>query len=307
MLNSTKAIVYLSFFIVGVSLFLIIVLGLQQSRLNREYGEISALSERTLFSFATLREQVTEALISGDYQLVKGVIPEVEALNNNITLFFDSDIIPAQYKLALTDKIDLAGLVIDLRKVAAEDAIGEAELKLQQDLRIVADNLFKIDRVITGQIRNSVVNFQLGIIGAMGLIISCASFLLILLYRKTISPILGLSGQLRKTALDGNELTCSKNAATEIKEITKELNEIIAKRGAGEGMVEMAVQEDYETISNTINETANHLNTVINYAQLLLDAEPEPTAEQKRMLKQVIDSCNRIAEHWQKINQRVGR
>ena len=307
MLNSTKTIVYLSFLIVGVSLFLIILLGVQQSRLNREYGEISSLSERTLFSFATLREQVTEALISRDYQLVKGVIPEVEALNNNITLFFDSDIIPAQYKLALTDKIDLAGLVIDLRKVAAEDGAGDAELKLQQDLRIVADNLFKIDRVITGQIRNSVVNFQLGIIGAMGLIISCASFLLILLYRKTISPILGLSGQLRKTAMDGVELTYSTNAANEIKDITTLLNEIIATRGPREGTDEMAVQEDYETISNTINETANHLNTVINYAQLLLDAEPEPSAEQKQMLKQVIDSCNRIAEHWQKTNQRVGR
>ncbi len=88
MLKSTKSIIYLSFLIVGISLSLVIILGIRQYQVNREYSEISILSEKTLFTFATLREQVTESLISRDYTLLKGVIPDVEALNNNITRFF---------------------------------------------------------------------------------------------------------------------------------------------------------------------------------------------------------------------------
>lgn len=189
MLKSTRSIIFISFFIVGISLFLVIILGVRQFQLNREYSEITTLSERTLFTFATLREQVTESLISRNYLLLKEIIPEIEQLNNTITRFFDSDIIPGQYKLALTDRIDLAGLVIDLRKVGLDHNDSNTGLKIQQDLRVIGDNLFKIDRVITGQIRNSVVSFQLGIIGAMGLLISCTSFILILLYRKTILPM----------------------------------------------------------------------------------------------------------------------
>lgn len=304
MLNSTKSILYISFFIVGISLFLVIILGARQFQMNREYSEITVLSERTLFTFATLREQVTESLISGDYQLLKGVIPEIEDLNNTITRFFDSDIIPGQYKLALTDRIDLAGLVIDLRKVGSEQDGPDSGLKVQQDLRVIGDNLFKIDRVITSQIRNSVVSFQLGIIGAMGLLISCTSFILILLYRKAISPMFDLSRQLRSDSVEHGQLMCSTEVATEIVEITESINRIISEHVLPDGTDSSQRYEDQETISRTINETTNNLNGMINYAQLLLESDSELSEEQKRMLEQIIGSGERIADGWQKISQR---
>lgn len=304
MLNSTKSILYISFFIVGISLFLVIILGARQFQMNREYSEITVLSERTLFTFATLREQVTESLISGDYQLLKGVIPEIEDLNNTITRFFDSDIIPGQYKLALTDRIDLAGLVIDLRKVGSEQDDPDSGLRIQQDLRVIGDNLFKIDRVITSQIRNSVVSFQLGIIGAMGLLISCTSFILILLYRKTISPMFDLSRQLSSDPVEDGQLICSTEVATEIVEITESINRIIAEHALPDETDSSQRYEDQETISRTINETTNNLNGMINYAQLLLESASELSEEQKRMLEQIIDSGERIADGWHKISQR---
>lgn len=304
MLNSTKSIIYISFFIVGISLFLVIILGARQFQMNREYSEITVLSERTLFTFATLREQVTESLISRDYQLLKGVIPEIEELNNTITRFFDSSIIPGQYKLALTDRIDLAGLVIDLRKVGSDQDDPDSGLKVQQDLRVIGDNLFKIDRVITGQIRNSVISFQLGIIGAMGLLISCTSFILILLYRKTIGPMFNLSRQISSNPVEHGQLVCSNDVATEIIEITDSLNRIIAEQSKSNGIDTSLRHEDQETISRTINETANNLNGMINYAQLLMESESQLSEDQKRMLEQIIDSGERIADQWQKISQR---
>jgi len=302
MLKSTKSIIYLSFLIVGISLSLVIILGIRQYQLNREYSEISILSEKTLFTFATLREQVTESLISRDYTLLKGVIPEVEVLNNNITRFFDSDIIPGEYKLALTDRIDLAGLVIDLRKVSSAQDNTDAGLKIQQDLRIIADNLFKIDRVITGQIRNSVVSFQLGMIGAMGLLISCTSFILILLYRKTIRPLFDLSRQISNDSIVDGALTCRSEAASEITGIVGALNRVMTDRDEPSKGNSSPTEKDLETLSQTINETTNNLNGIINYAQLLLESESEPSEEQKQMLEQIIDGGERIAEQWQKVN-----
>lgn len=304
MLKSTRSIIFISFFIVGISLFLVIILGVRQFQLNREYSEITTLSERTLFTFATLREQVTESLISRNYLLLKEIIPEIEQLNNTITRFFDSDIIPGQYKLALTDRIDLAGLVIDLRKVGLDHNDSNTGLKIQQDLRVIGDNLFKIDRVITGQIRNSVVSFQLGIIGAMGLLISCTSFILILLYRKTILPMFELSRQIGSNQMESGQLSCSNDVATEIVEITDSINRIISGQPASDGAGSSQKYEDQEILSRTINETTNSLNGMINYAQLLLESETPPTEEQKQMIEQIIDSGERIADQWQKVSQR---
>lgn len=303
MLKSTKSIIYTSFIVVGISLSVLIGLGIRQVQLNREYSDISGLSEKTLFAFSTVREQVTEALISRNEQLLKGVIPEIEELNNTISRFFDSDIIPGQYKLALTERIDLAGLVIDIRKVGSESDDPDTGLKLQQDMRLIGDNLMKIDRVITGQIRNGVVGFQLSIIGVMGLLISSLCFILILLYRRTISPLFELARQIGGTQVEYDRVDCAAEAANEIAEITDSLKRMMAKHRSAEADLSQP-REDRETLERTINETANGLNGMINYSQLLLESEAQLSEKQKLMLEEIINSGERIADQWQKLSLR---
>ncbi len=305
MLKSTKSIIYTSFIIVGVSLSVVIFLGIRQVQLNRGYSEISALSEKTLFAFSTVREQVTEALISRNNQLLKGVIPEIEALNNSISRYFDSDIIPGQYKLALTDRVDLAGLVIAIRKVGSDSEDPDTGLRLQQDMRLIGDNLMKIDRVITGQIRDGVVGLQLSIIGVMGLLISSLCFILILLYRRTISPLFELAQQVGDAQTEPGRLGCSAEAATEIAEITDSVNRMTLEHRPADADLPQP-REDLETLERTINETANGLNGMINYAQLLLESEEQPSEKQKRMLEEIIGSGERIADQWQKLSRRLG-
>ena len=117
MFKSVRSLLYLSFIIVGLSLLLVIVLGVRQYRVNAQYTEISALSERTLFGFSTIRDQVNEALISENYGELKAIIPDLEQLNTLVTRLYDYQMIPAQYKLAMADTIDLSGLVIGLRRL----------------------------------------------------------------------------------------------------------------------------------------------------------------------------------------------
>lgn len=122
MFKSVKSLVYLSFLIVGLSLFLVIVLGVRQNRVNAQYTEISSLSERTLFGFSTIREQVSEALISDNYGELKAIIPDLEQLNTLVSKLYDYQMIPAQYKLAMADTVDLSGLVIGLRRLESAES-----------------------------------------------------------------------------------------------------------------------------------------------------------------------------------------
>lgn len=304
-MKSIKSILSVSFIIVGVSLLLVIVLSFRQFQLTRQYTDITAISERTLFAFSTIREQVTQSLITRDFRQLKTIIPEIELLNNNISRLYDSGIVPGEYKLAMADNIDLSGLAISLRKIDGEQNQTEAGLKLQEEMRLVSQSLIKVDRIISGQIRDSVVSFQLSFIGVMGFLISCASFILIALYRKAAKPLLDLSEQAAKEAVGKTGFICQQEAGSEIVQFIASVNELLEKvpRLGDSGSTGMLYNG--KIVSTTINETTNSLNGILNYAQLLLesDTDNQLDEEQRQMLEKIIDNGEKIAAQWQHISQ----
>jgi hypothetical protein len=304
MFKSIRSILYFSFVIIGISLFLVIILGARQYQLSSRYTATTMLSERALFAFATIREQATESLIARDYNQLKKVIPAIEQLNNTVSRLYDSDVIPGEYKLAMADRIDLAGLVISLRKLDTAPDKPVAGVELQQELRHIGDSLFKVDRIITGQIRDSVVNFQLSIIGALGVLISCASFILIGLHRTAIKPLLDLSTQAHE-GVEESGFRCPAEAGTEIVRFVSSANEIMARLPATRQLLSESETHDSELLSTTVNQSANRLNGIINYAQLLLESEGADQfgEEQRKMLENIIDNGERIGEQWQEISQ----
>lgn len=306
MFKSIRSILYLSFIIVGISLFLVIILGVRQFQLTGHYTETTMLSERALFSFATIREQTTESLIARDYAQMKEIIPEIEQLNNTVSRLYDSGVIPGQFKLAMADKIDLAGLVISIRKLDSAPDKPAAGLALQQEFRRIADSLIKVDRIITRQIRDSVVNFQLSMIGSLGVLISFASFILIALYRKAVKPLLDLSSQAEEPVGAESGFDCPAQAGAEIVRFVESVNGLMNRLPASAQEISEAGSHDMEILSTTVNESANSLNGIINYAQLLLEsaASEHLTGEQRDMLVHIIENGERIADQWQNISQR---
>lgn len=305
MFNSIKTLVYLSFIIIGISLFVVIVLGIRQYRLNSQYAEISALSERTLFGFSTIRDQVTESMISGDYVALKTVMPDIEHLNTQVSKLYDFPMIPAQYKLAMTDSIDLSSLVIDLRKLEAVTDQKAASLVLQRKMRQIGENLIKVDRIITAHIRDSVIGFQLTVIGTMGVLISCASFILIVLYRRGVMPLLQLSRQIGNgDVAEQQKFNCSPDAGVEIRALVDSVNDMLAGASSADLSDPHIDRAQLDVLSQTVNETTNNLNAVINYAQLLLESNPEALSlEQREMIGKIVESGERISDRWQNINQ----
>ena len=301
-MHSLKKLVWLAFLVVSVLLAGIILLGAYQYRLSGAYNKVINQNESALFRFMTIRETITEILISGKWEQLERVTGDVEKLNSEIARLKENKLVSAELKLALVDKIDLTGLAILLRQVISDPDKVRRSRQLQDQLRSISDYLIQYDRIIVGQARERIVNFQMVVIGALGLIISLASFSLILLYRNTVSPLLQLSRQMQSNTFGANGITLKQPVAKEIADLATAIERLALQSKSRPGP-EPNGRDVKALLAETVNETTNSLNGIINYAQLLYDSSDQLqlTAEQMMMLQKIIDSGVHIAHEWQKI------
>lgn len=292
----------MAFVTVSVLLAGIILLGAYQYRLAGSYNQVISQNESALFHYMTIRETITEALISGNWQRLETVIADIEKLNGELTRLKDNKLVSPELKLALVDKIDLSGLAILTRQAMNSPENNDKGKKLQEMLRYIADHLIQYDRIIAGQARQRIVNFQKTVIGALGLIISLASFSLVLLYRNTVSPLLNLAEQVQAGDFTSGGIVLQQPVAREVVELADAVD-LLVRRSEGKAQMVSGNSSAKLLIAEAINETINRLNGIINYAQLLYDStDPDEAGlEQREMLQKIIESGSSIADEWQKI------
>jgi len=299
---SLKRLVWLSFVVVSILLGGIILLGVYQYKLAGRYTHIISQNERMLFHFMTLRETITETLIGGDWSRLEGILIDIEKLNSELSRLKENTLVSTELKLAFVDKIDLTGLAILTRRVINDGDKVAGSKNLQERLRFIADYLIQYDRIIVSQAREQIVNFQMVVIGALGLIISLASFSLILLYRTTVSPLIRLSRLIKSEEFPAQRISLNRPVAKEVLDLALAIEQLGLQ--TSERTIEESSCRDVEALlAETINETTNRLNGIINYAQLLHDTadQHELSKEQQEILQRIIDSGVKIAEDWQNI------
>lgn len=300
---SLRKLVWAAYVVVGGLLTLIILLGVRQYVLSGHYNRIIEQSERAIFHFATIREAVTESLIDKSWQRLEAVVPEIEKLNSELVRLQENTLVPTEFKLAMVDKVDLAGIIISVRRlVNGEGGIQQSKV-LQEQMRTIADHLLQYDRIIASQARGRILDFQMVIIGAMGLIISLASFSLNKLYRNTVVPLLRVSNQLQVVGQLPQEMTYGPEISREVSDLIEEIRILSAHaqdtRGNSDGG---SSGEQRALLAEMVNETTNQLNGIINYAQILADDDSGTFSEREReLLQKIIHSGVNMAETWQKI------
>jgi len=293
---SLKKTGYLAFTSVAVLLLFVVILGLRQYQLTEQYNKIIIQSEESIFQFATIREQITEALIEKDWEKVVAASRDLKDLNSTLVRLQENDIIPSGYKLDMAKQVDLSGLAISSNNIiAAEDKVTHS-LNLQRQTRILADYLLQFDRIIVSQMRAKVVRFQTIMIGALGCIICIISFSLILLYKKTILPLIHLSEQIQEDDIFSHGLSCSHNPCLEISEFTEAVNGLLQKKQPANSAA-ININKYNDQLAAIINEGTNLSNGIINYAQLLSDSflEYKEATEEKDILTKIISAAERIA------------
>ena len=299
---SLRKLIWSAFLVVALLLTGIVLLGGHQYRLADSYTKVISRNERAIFHFMTIRETITEALISDNWERLGSIVGDIEKLNSELSRLKENELISAELKLALADRIDLTGLAILVRQLDGTADRVERSKKILERLRFISDFLLQYDRIVAGQARERIVNFQMVVIGALGLIVSLASLSLILLYRNTVSPLLGLSRQVhsRETLEGGIDL-----AGPVVREVADLATAIerLARRSQDDGQAELNGRDAETLLAEAVNETTNRLNGIMNYAQLLYDSSDQNplSDEQKAMLQKIMDGGARIAGQWRKL------
>lgn len=300
---SLQKLVWTALLITAVFLAIIMLFGVRQYVLSGQYGSLISENEEALFRFATIRESLTEIVIEDDFSRVERLVPEIEKLNASFSMIQENPLIPNEFKLSFADRVDLTGMVVRIRRMAHKESSVEERRELYADLRAIADHLLKYDRLIVGEARSRMLNLQMVIIGSMGIMISLASFFLILVYRNNVLPLSHLSTQLGNRDVRAEDITGGPSGSQELVELTGAVRSLLGeKEEAARQGEKRGVEREYAVIAEKINETTNHLNGIINYAQILADTESGGlTGHDLDMVEKIIVSGNEIAQSWHEI------
>jgi len=281
---------------VAVLLVFVIILSVRQYQLTERYNKIITQSEEMIFQFSTIREQITTSLIEKDWGKIVSAADQFKKLNSALARLQENTLIPGEYRLDMAKQVDLSGLAILSKEIlSANDKVAHS-ISLQGKMRTLAEYLMQFDRIIVSQMRAKVVQFQTVMIGALGAVICLISFSLLLLYKKTMIPLLRLSEQTEDPEVLVNGFSYDNDACAEVALFTTSVNDLL-KRGYKDSGVEGKKQPHSEQLAAIINESTNLSNGIINYAQLLVDSyrEVEIGAEETKILQNIIDAAERIA------------
>lgn len=302
-MRSLKKTGYVAIMGVVALLVVVIILGIRQYQLNERYNTIITQSEEMIFQFSTIREQITISLIEKDWDKIISAADQLKNLNSSLARLQENPLIPGEYRLDMAKQVDLSGLVISSKEiVSSSDKIAHS-LSLQNKMRLLADYLVQFDRINVSQMRSKVVQFQTLMIGALGAIICLISFSLLFLYKKTMVPLLHIARQTKDPEVQTNGFSYSNDACSEIALFIDAVNSILetSNKHAQSDGAQTPHNEQFATI---INESTNLSNGIINYAQLLTDSYREVGVgeEETKILKNIIDAAERVAELNKKIS-----
>ena len=301
-MQSLKKTGYMAFSGVIVLLIFVILLGIHQNQLTESYNAIITQSEEMIFQFATIREQITTSLIEKDWDKIVSGADQLKKLNSTLARLQENSLIPGEYRLDMAKQLDLSGLAIASKEIISSRDKTSYSLGLQNRMRILAEYLMQLDRIIVSQTRAKLMQFQTVMIGALGAVICLLGFSLLFLYKKTMVPLFQIAGQTEDPTVLQGGFTYSPDACAEIGQVIDKVNRVL-QTGVIDPPVTDAAKVQNERLAIILNESTNLSNGIINYAQLLSDSYQEVGRgeEETKILQNIIDAAERVAQLNKKI------
>ncbi len=225
----------------GATIFMVLLLtalltlGFRQYQLLSRHDQIIQQSEKLLFQFATIREQITTTLIEQRYRQLPAIVPEVEALHANINRMVKDAHIPDEYKLSFVNQVDLPGIILLLYKGGDPELTAEVVPQLNRETRQLGNRLMLFDRLLVNHAKRRVITFQSLVIGILALTVFLIVNLLFLGHRRLATPLIELADQVRQIH-DGKRLDLAINSpgsANEVTELAAAFQDLLALRQQG--------------------------------------------------------------------------
>ncbi len=302
-MRSLRRLSTITFLCTALLLGMLLIAGYSQNRMMDAYNTIVKQSESTIFLFSTIREQTTEALLTQNASQIQAAAREIEQLHGRYTDMLESRLIPGQYKISFLKEIDLEQVAIDLRSMAEAPTDTTQALAIVSQLRQINNQFLQFDRIVVSEMKNRVMGYQKKALVLMGLIVALTSFTLIILYKKSVKPLIILAEQSKNALVNKTplELNDEYTSSIEVKTLISSFNHLLQLPPEAALHNDTPSPREAEFFS-IVNEVTNRLNGIINYSQLLADyCEAEKVGdEQKEILYKIMENGEKSAKILQK-------
>ena len=282
----------------AILLAVLILIGFRHNNLAQDYSSIVQDSESTIFLYTTIQDQSTEGLLSRDRSQLLAAAKELEQLQSRYVALLDNPLIPTQYKLSFLQDLDLGLVVVNLRNLAERPENDDLILRIMGQLRHMNKQFLQFDRIVVNEMRNRVMDYQKKALIVMGMIVTLTSYSLIILYLRSVKPLIDIAKQAEQAVQDNRPLHLGTATAksAEILTLVSYFNQLLQKPSHKIHDTLTSSRREAE-FSAIINEATNRLNGIINYSQLLADSCDEKNIDngQKQILGKIIEHGEQCA------------
>lgn len=196
---------FITAFLITAALGSLLLLAFNQFQLYGRHEQMISQTEKLIFQYSTIREQIIEYIVEGRKDELVQVSPAVEELNNSILNILDNTLIPAEYKFSFMQQIDLPGLVLLLRRSGTDKEDDNLLRLINEETRVIGERFMLLERLILGYAKQKLVDFQLVIIGTLAVVVFLVTTLMVVTYRLLIMPVINLSVQADNILLGGQD------------------------------------------------------------------------------------------------------
>jgi hypothetical protein len=179
--------------IVFFLLVLISVLGVRQYLLYRHCREMITRSDHIIFQFTSIKEHINDSLLVGKKFNIQETSLELLGFDDDLKEIIDDSLIPEEFKLTFVSRVDLMNLVVQLRALQDDSASSSVSRQhaqqLSTSLRSISNRLFTFHNILADYTRSLLLGLYKVIIGILALAFFCTSFILLLMNKFIVDPI----------------------------------------------------------------------------------------------------------------------
>ena len=247
---------FVTFALIAVALGSLLLLAFNQFHLYGQHEKIIGQTEKFIFQYAIIREQIIEDVVAGNFEDLRELSTAVEELHANIIKILDNSLIPAEYKFSFLQQIDLPGLILLLRNAATEKEKTNTLQIINRETRVIGERFILFERLVLGYAKQKLVDFQLVIIGTLALVVFLVIILMVIMYRLLIIPVINLTSQAEEALQGRQDAIINPQGWREISQLSDKMDELLS-----DSLERQEKAERYSRILNTLQQVLQKIHS----------------------------------------------
>jgi len=243
--------------IVGVVIVLLVAitaLGTKQYFLYKHCRETVSLSNQLLFGFTSIKEHISETLLTGGRVDIQEVSREIQGFDGQIKKIGDDILIPEELKASFISQVNMVSLVVQLRAVqGSEEPSPQKMATLAESLRSVSGRLLKFHEVLSAYTQSLLLGLHRVVVGTLALVVFVVCSMLFFMHRYISEPILKLYRSIRNVVYKDNETQGRSSVKASIADLSRLVHDTADEKQRLDNLL-VTLSNVGETLPDNIND-----------------------------------------------------